>query len=102
MILGNIYFPKVISRALCSLRRTTTLLLASSLGLAAIPAHAHSFGLMMPSVSAYVLASVPTTSSCFQYTYDTNGNRISSSTSTIVGASAVWGTATFGCATWGQ
>lgn len=84
------------------LRRATALALVSGLALSAAPAQAHVLALIAPNASSYVLASVPPTSSCFQYTYDRNGNRLSSSTSTVVNGGAVWGSATYGCATWGS
>ena len=82
-------------------RRPVKLVLACGLICSAGSAQAHSLALIAPSSSVQLIASLSQTSNCFQYSYDQNGNRISSSTTPFASGSAVWGSSTYGCAVWG-
>lgn len=82
-------------------KRGALLILACAMACTAVPAQSYSFALLAPAVSVNLLLSVPSTSGCFQYVYDKNGNRISSTTANVSTGATVWGSATYGCATWG-
>ncbi len=86
---------------LISKPRKLSILIALALTLGAAPANAASLLFLAPQSVIGLISAVPTTSGCFQYVYDKNGNRISSSTTNVSANGAVWGSATYGCAVWG-
>jgi hypothetical protein len=57
--------------------------------------------MILPLSGFYLEASVALPSSCFQYTYDLNGNRLASSVSVLGSGGAGWGSMVFGCSAWG-
>jgi hypothetical protein len=53
------------------------------------------------SAVALIGASLPAGSQCLYITYDTNGNRLTRSSSVIAAAPATWGASAYGCSRWG-
>lgn len=82
--------------------KMSSCLMSGALAFASTPAYASSLFLSVPASTVSVIFAVPVASGCFQYVYDPNGNRLSSSVTAITSTNATWGSATFGCAVWGQ
>ncbi|QUL36898.1 hypothetical protein [Erythrobacter sp. JK5] len=82
-------------------RLTVSVIAALAAASFPVPAQTAAWLAIGPQAGATLLASLPAGSGCFQYTYDRNGNRIASSTASVISGGMVWGSATFGCAIWG-
>ena len=80
--------------------RRMALAVVGFLAVLATPAQAHVFLFAAPQ-SVVIAASAPLTSTCLQFIYDKNGNRLSSAAAALDTGVAQWGAATFGCDTWG-
>lgn len=82
--------------------RNVKILLGAVLCCTAAQAHALPLIALAPQSFATLPLAFAGQNFCFQYTYDANGNRLTSLQGNVQSGGAVWGSSTFGCSIWGQ